>query len=196
VPAGDGDGPLGVSDMFLTPNGANTFQPRSVTGPNSGACFNGNSCAALVVADTGYDVTVTVNVVGAGTNSLGLWQSNNFPVNNIANSKFETCQFVAKSTNTAGTTPTLDVYIQDSGDGSNWDDRIHFAQFTGPPSTAIFQVAGIAGTSTNEAIHAPQDAALAANTIVSGPIGMIGRVKTVAGGTSPNYTLIIQASCK
>jgi hypothetical protein len=192
TPAGALDGPLAISDMYLAPNGANLLQPRTVTGPNSGACFNGNSCAAVVMADTGYDATVTLNIITAGTNNTGLWQSYNFPVNNIANSKFETCQFVAKAVNTGGTTPTLDVYIQDSGDNSQWDDRIHFGQFI----ATAYQVAGIAGTSTNETIHVPQDGALAASTIVSGPIGMLGRVKTVAGGTGPAYTLTIFMSCK
>lgn len=195
TPAGSGSGPLAVSSMYLTPNGANTTQPRTSVGSLSGSCFNGNSCTGLQVSDTGYDTTVSLGV-STGGGSIGLWQSDNFPVNNEAGSKFETCHFAAKSVNTGGTSPTVDVYIQDSGDGSQYDDRIHFGSLNGAVSVPVYQFAGIAGTSTNMAVHAPQDAVLASNTIVSGPIGMIGRMKIVTGGTSPAYTVTIQMSCK
>jgi hypothetical protein len=102
----------------------------------------------------------------------------------------------------AGTTPTLDVYIQQevpivaSSDlwgsvptgTSVWDDVIHFTQVT--TSTGTW-VAGITG-STN-AVGPIKDASLSAASAKSGPIGSNWRVKYVTAGTSPQYTLAVTA---
>jgi len=83
-------------------------------------------------------------------------------------------------------TDTCDVYIQHSVDGVRWDDIVHFPQRTG--------TGGVTGNNPILAhvnfelppttpIHAAQDAALAANTAVQGPIGQFIRAKAVLAGT-------------
>lgn len=98
---------------------------------------------------------------------------------------------------TSGTTPTLNVYVQnklkqaasaDLAGGepptgtSIYDDLISFTQLTGTGT----QVARIVAGGNN--IAANKDAALAAGSIASGPIGSVWRVKYVITGTSPSFT--------
>lgn len=108
----------------------------------------------------------------------------------------------------SGTSPTLDLYIQqgwtalistDTVDGlmvtsaaipSVFDDYLHWTQITGTGN----QVARILATVGTSAANSPtasflaaQDAALAAGTIKPGPLGQAWRVKYVVGGTSPSF---------
>ena len=102
----------------------------------------------------------------------------------------------------AGTTPTLDVYVQqeipivaasDKGGGvpsgtSVWDDVIHFTQVTTSTGTWVASVVGGSGVAA-----AIKDAALAAGTVRNGPIGSNWRVKYITAGTSPQYSLAVTA---
>jgi hypothetical protein len=102
----------------------------------------------------------------------------------------------------SGTTPTLDVYIQQEIPvvGSNdtwgqvpqgasvWDDVVHFTQVTASTGT---WVASIVGGSSVAAVL--KDAALAAATVRNGPIGSNWRVKYVIAGTTPSYTFSVSA---
>jgi hypothetical protein len=99
---------------------------------------------------------------------------------------------------TTGT--TLDVYIQQElpiagasdkrGDvptgTSVWDDFLHFTQVTTSTGTWVASIVG--GSNVAAAI---KDAALAAGTVINGPIGSNWRVKYVAVGTS--YTFAVTA---
>lgn len=102
----------------------------------------------------------------------------------------------------SGTTPTLDLYVQQelpvpaAGDKlgdvptgtSLWDDFVHFTQVT--TSTGAF-VAYV--TQGGNAVTAQKDAALTVASARSGPIGTSWRVKEVVGGTTPSYTYTLSA---
>jgi len=103
----------------------------------------------------------------------------------------QACYVTVTIANTAGTGPTLDLYLQTSNDGVSWTDRIHFLQAgTGTSS----QYAGIA-QSTGITPVAIQDRALAVGTKIDGPIGWWGRFIIVVGGTAPTYNLTYGVSC-
>jgi hypothetical protein len=102
----------------------------------------------------------------------------------------------------AGTTPTLDVYIQQEipivastdlrGDvptgTSVWDDVIHFTQVTTATGTWVASLVG------GSSVAAPiKDGTLAAATVRVGPIGSNWRVKYVTAGTTPQYTFAVTA---
>jgi hypothetical protein len=101
-----------------------------------------------------------------------------------------------------GTTPTLDVYIQQgirdaasadtagldvSGTAANyiWDDYAHFAQVTS--SNTVRFIRSVGGGNVESAA---KDATLAAATIENGPIGAIWRVKVVVAGTNPSFAAV------
>lgn len=114
-----------------------------------------------------------------------------------------------------GTSPTLDVYIQqgfrattaaDTSDGLQiaatttptiWDDYIHFPQVTGTATTqvAIARIIAEIGTSASNsptaAITAASDGALSGTTVQPGPFGMFWRVKYKVGGTSPSIPTVV-----
>jgi uncharacterized protein YdbL (DUF1318 family) len=74
---------------------------------------------------------------------------------------------------------TLDVYIQHSTDGgSTFDDFIHFTQVLGNGGAKRFIAHWVGLLTPTTALHAPNDAALAAG-VSQGPIGDTLRVKWV-----------------
>ena len=102
----------------------------------------------------------------------------------------------------AGTTPTLDVYIQQEipivgasdtwaqvpSGTSVWDDVLHFTQVTTSTGTWVASVVGGSGVAA-----AIKDATLAAGTVRNGPIGSNWRIKYVTAGTTPQYTFAVTA---
>jgi hypothetical protein len=86
----------------------------------------------------------------------------------------------------SGTTPTLDVYLQTSVDGTNWHDVGHFAQVTAAGIRFLRLVLGGAIPAVVE--EAQKDASLAAGTVEHGPAGKQLRVKYVIAGTTPSFT--------
>lgn len=102
----------------------------------------------------------------------------------------------------AGTTPTLDVYIQQEipiagasdkwgvvpTGTSVWDDVAHFTQVT--TATGVFLAYAV---NSGNAANAQKDVALAAATVRSGPLGSNWRVKYVTAGTTPQYTFSVTA---
>jgi hypothetical protein len=109
-----------------------------------------------------------------------------------------------------GTSPTLDVYIQQgftaqiAGDTSSldltstavpsiWDDYAHFAQigFSASAQSQVMRINAGQGTSAANAptasITAAQSGAIAASTVQEGPLGMFWRVLWKVGGTSPSW---------
>ena len=105
--------------------------------------------------------------------------------------------FALNVTAQSGTTPTLDIYIQQElpivgssdkvGDvpqgTSVWNDFVHLTQVT--TSTGAW-FASITGGSN--ATGPQKDGTLAAATVISGPIGSRWQVKEIVAGTSPSYT--------
>ena len=102
----------------------------------------------------------------------------------------------------SGTTPTLNVYVQDVlvPAGANdtilnpptgtavFDDFVAFTQVTAA-SDVIARVA-FGGTSAG---NAKADGSLTAGTVRPGPIGLIWRVKWVVTATTPSFTWSLTA---
>src|SRR6266568_2430097 len=88
--------------------------------------------------------------------------------------RFGKVQLVFNATNTAGATPTLDVYVQKAmlqKDGTSaWQDVGHFLQVTTGTSQQVVEITLDRATSTVTA-HAIQNKAIAAGTFNNGPWG-------------------------
>ena len=101
----------------------------------------------------------------------------------------------------SGTSPTLNVYVQEvltapaSGDAALaqpsgtkfYDDFVSFTQAT---ATGRW-VARITGG--GNVVAATKDASLTAGSVANGPIGSIWRVKYAIAGTSPSFTFSVSA---
>lgn len=102
----------------------------------------------------------------------------------------------------AGTTETLDVYVQHALRGVTasadatagldlvastytlFDDFLHFTQITTSTATIVAKYSDYV---TAAAVVVNKDAALAAATFSAGPLGAAWRIKWVITGTSPSY---------
>lgn len=105
-----------------------------------------------------------------------------------------------KSDAGTGTSPTLDVYIQQklptaaTGDleGAQpsgtalYDDYAAFTQITTGASTQVLRIVGGGGQGTSQPTAA-SDGALTAGTVRNGPIGSVWRLKFKIGGTNPSF---------
>lgn len=113
-----------------------------------------------------------------------------------------------------GTSPTLDVYIQQAFtalaagdtvgglDTTNtalptiFDDYAHFTQVTGTATTQnqFMRILTGTGTSASNAptasVLAASSGALAAATVNPGPLGMFWRILWKVGGTSPSFPTV------
>lgn len=187
LPGGSQDGPLGVS-LFAVDGGLSTSS-RQISKAVSGTqnCGTQAGCAGIFTADSGF-VSILNGFPTSATVQFSLWSTIS-----AQNGVVESCSITIFGVNTAGASPTLDVFLQDSGDGVNWNDRIHFTQIT--TGTGRF-TAGIAGGSANKTVAALTSGSIAQGTIVSGPLDINGRLNFVIGGTSPQYTLSYFANCK
>lgn len=191
APAAVVDGPMAVTPVFpIGVNGGSpSLQPHAASMSHE-PCTSNCSMDALLVSDAGsFSTTANVTFTTTGQ-QISLWNISS--VGGTLNGEFQTCHFSLYVTAVSGTTPTMDVFIQDSGDNVSWDDRIHFPQITAP----IKYTAGIAGTSTNQPIAVVANRTIAANTIVSGPLDGFGQLVVVIGGTSPSFTTTIVTNCK
>ena len=141
---------------------------------------------ALLTHNSGYTGSDSRLIGSAGTTNISL----NIPNGQSTAPKFVgtnlACEFSLISTGGTGTTPTLDVFIQDSDDNVNFDDRIHFNQVTTAASTqraGIFALAHLAPAAYTAGT-------LAAGSSIDGPIKANLRVSYVAGGTTPNFSSV------
>lgn len=88
----------------------------------------------------------------------------------------------------SGTTPTLNVYLQQLlPDGTTWNDIGAFTQMTGTGTRVMAMVAG--GNSE----FAQGSGALTAGTMRATPLGDTHRVRAVIGGTNPSFTFSVVA---
>lgn len=89
-------------------------------------------------------------------------------------------------------TDTLDVYLQHSHDGVNWDDFGHFAQRTvtqGATGATPPQLRWFAEMQPEaESVAAIASGALAAGSVVQGPIGPFWRAFVKVAGTTGTFT--------
>ena len=112
----------------------------------------------------------------------------------------------------SGTSPTLNVFLQDQiypsattdaalskGSGTAiFDDFYAATQITGAATKVMrFSGSSLIGTANATSIttcdYAISDAALTAGSVRPGPMGNIWRVKYTIGGTSPSFTFNITA---
>lgn len=90
---------------------------------------------------------------------------------------------------------TLDVYIQHTVDGTNYDDFIHFTQVLGNGGAKRFMARwNSIGAAPESEMGALQDAAMSAG-VLQQPIGRTWRVKwVVASADTPAFTFSVTAS--
>jgi hypothetical protein len=165
-----------------TPDTVNIFGVQSAS-PNCGAFSFGNSYNFVYYA-TGISSTTTLFLFGRGGTSA-FWP--------IDPAIFRACTFNASIVNTAGTTPTLNLYVQDQDAqiSSFVNDRVSFVQATTGTST---QQASLALEST-VAPAATKSGSLAAGSDVGGIFSDVVKLYMVPGGTSPAYTITFSAHC-
>jgi len=180
-----GGAPLAVSIGGTQETAANSQASFVISGGTVGA--SSQNPPGLFVSNTGYShfTTQTVTVTASAT----LFAPGGTGFGGVV---FDSCYVQINAVNTAGTTPTLDVFFQTSEDGASWNDRIHFTQAT---TGTLAQYAGISGTSTGITPVAVGNGVLAAATKVDGPIGSFGRMSFVTTGTGPSYTLTWGVDC-
>jgi hypothetical protein len=110
--------------------------------------------------------------------------------------RFCKAQLILNATNTAGTTPTLDVYVQKAllqKDGTTvWTDVGHFTQVTTGSSQQVVEVTidRAQNTTTSRAV---QNKAIAAGTFNNGPWGDDWQVVWSIGGATPAYSFDVTA---
>lgn len=122
------------------------------------------------------------------------------------------CILCVQCTAASGTSPTLNVFVQDQlfpaaaadtvlakGTGTViFDDFYAATQITGTATKVVrFSGSSLVGTANAASIttcdYAISDAALTAGSIRPGPLGNLWRVKYTIGGTSPSFTFNVFA---
>jgi hypothetical protein len=98
--------------------------------------------------------------------------------------------FVLETTAHAGTAPTLDMKIQTTVDGTNWDDIAAFAQVTTTDGRRYLYLNCMVVSASPE--HAEADGTLAAATVRNGPVGLAVRGKyVITGSAGQSFTLAL-----
>lgn len=128
------------------------------------------------------------DAIGSGTTTKTLFGSES--------GTFQACEFWLDASNTAGSTPTLNVYVQVSGDaGTTWNDRVSFVQSTTGSTSQEVMLNAFPSAGTGPA--ATKDGTLTAGSAVNGLLAGNVRAKYVVGGTaSPTYTVSLYGTCQ
>jgi hypothetical protein len=153
----------------------------------TGAGIANNSLPGLMVNNNGFAfLNTATSITASGNVPVELSPSWNYGVH-------DECRVSVTTGTPTGTAPTLDVYFQDSLDGTNFSDRVHFTQITTTASTQK-QTAAVSAITVNGVTPlttAPiqiQSQTIAAATIVNGPIAGWLRFSYVIGGSaSPTF---------
>jgi len=150
-----------------------------------------NPTFQLVVRDGGIQLNLNEGTVNSNT-TLPIWPNSSGTGNTAQFGASDTCDFFLHSDAGTGTTPTLDVWLQNSEDGVIYDDRVHFVQIT---TAASDQAAGVNGHASN-APHVVANKTLAVGTSKDGPIGPWWQIATTVSGTTPSFAnVVIKATC-
>jgi hypothetical protein len=92
----------------------------------------------------------------------------------------------------SGTSPTLDVYFQQSLDGgSTWVDVARFPQVTGALSNPHYLSLSVGAD--NRIASSVGDGTISANSIGTSLVSNVWRVRWNIGGTSPSFTFAVDA---
>ena len=90
----------------------------------------------------------------------------------------------------SGTTPTLDLYFQESLDnGATFKDVAHFTQITTTTASPVYLKLGLGNNAITDAVvGAIGDATVAAGQLGLPVISGVLKLKWVIGGTTPSLT--------
>jgi hypothetical protein len=92
----------------------------------------------------------------------------------------------------SGTSPTLDVYFQQSLDGgSTWVDVAHYPQVTSALTNPHY--VSLAVGASNAINASVGDGTIAANSLGTSLVSNVWRIKWTIGGTSPSFTFAVDA---
>lgn len=106
------------------------------------------------------------------------------------NGDFDRCVLELAVTAVTGTSPTLDLYIQETLDGTNYIDVCHFTQVTAAltnPHRVVLNSIDVSDA-LKEGIG---DATVSAGQLGLALVTNKVRVKWVIGGTSPDFTFAV-----
>jgi hypothetical protein len=155
-----------------------------------------SSCGAVQPGDVGLyqtGVTATTRWTIYGVLPPGTQANTAFFPSYDNASRFSSCVFNAIITNVSGTTPTLNLYVQDYDYLTNTqNDRVSFVQATTGTSTQQAAILAGLGTSNPAAV---KNGALAAGSVTPGRFAPVLQLYAVPGGTSPNYTIYFSGHC-
>jgi len=132
--------------------------------------------------------------ISVGSGGGGTQTSPVFEVDNGFGQEVQTCR-IDYTANQTGGTGTIDVYVQDSYNGTNWTDRVHFPTLTGVAQGFWWVTLDARLDQTPLATHTYTDASLAANTAVNGAISKWMRAKIVFTAASTS-TETLSVNCK
>lgn len=89
---------------------------------------------------------------------------------------------------------TLDVYVQQTYDGTNYTDAAHFTQVLGNGGAKTFIAEWQRDVTPESELRAPSDAGLAAGVLQGGKLGTSLRIKWVivdGGGADQSFTFSV-----
>jgi hypothetical protein len=159
--------------------------------PSVGAGVTNNNTTGnqrgLMVSSTGFYKVDNASIVGSGVCATCTRLLNSPP----GAPSVSSCYVSLNLTLVSGTTPTAQAFLQTSGDGVTWTDRIAFNQ----ASTTSNFYAGIASNG-GIAPASAQSLTLAAGTKIDGPIPVWIRMLFNLGGTTPSWTEQTGISCQ
>jgi hypothetical protein len=177
----------------LTP--ANLNQPNlPLFASNKTAQPNENDNGGMFIESGGFSYTQTLTISAAVTQTFPLWDQ-------TQHGQFQSCTLSERVTNIAGAGTTLNTYLQDSADAIGFNDHISMPQATTVGGAQNYQ--GIVPVFTAAALTAvasgavqTADAALAAGSVIAGPMGAFGRIKFVTTGAAVSVTVTYNVVCK
>lgn len=91
---------------------------------------------------------------------------------------------------------TLDVFVQHTWDGTNFDDFVHFTQVLGNGGAKTYLAQWRRDVSPESELRAPADATLAAGVLQGGPVGDDLRLKWLivdSGDADQSFTFSVTA---
>jgi hypothetical protein len=164
--------------------------------PHTSGCSARGASGGFAAASSAFNTTGGIydSFTGtvAGTNSHVFGNNTNQGGTGIANA----CTLEVNVTGAiTGTAPVANIWLQDQdAGGGHVADRIAFLQIS--PGTNLRQISTIVTGSAGVVPYAPTSNALAAGTIINGPIRPPISVSWTTGGTNPSFaTVIFTLSC-
>jgi hypothetical protein len=145
----------------------------------------------MYVKDSGYEQTLSNGAEAAGTFTFPAWGNNLAGGNSLFYSgPLQYCRVDADISSTAGAgdTVTVDIYLQDSPDNTNFTDRMHLATFSNATSGTVdkrFWQSLAVGTTTGGSTNTYESLSLASGSTIDGPLSFYGQFVMVIAVTGP-----------